>query len=153
LVGGREDDVRLRRKQAEGLDNVQFVGFLPNAELPQYQAACEVFLMPHEQIVSGSSGADIAEFTNPLKMFEFLACGRPILASDLPILREVLDEKNAILLPIADLNAWAEALASLSQDPTRIAKFAEAGRKTAAKYSWLNRAECVLRGIEKIAKI
>jgi glycosyltransferase involved in cell wall biosynthesis len=153
LVGGRAEDVALRKKQAEGLDNVQFIGFVPNAELPHYQAACDVFLMPHEQKVSGSSGADIAEFTNPLKMFEYLACGRPILASDLPILREVLDEKNAVLLPIVDLNVWEEALTSLSQDSTRSAKLAEAGRRTAAIYSWQSRASRILGGIEKTAKI
>jgi glycosyltransferase involved in cell wall biosynthesis len=153
FVGGREDDLVQRRQQAAGLDNVQFIGFVPNAELPLYQAACDVFLMPHEQKVSGSSGADITEFTNPLKMFEYLACGRPILASDLTILREVLNKNNAILLPIADIQAWTDTLAALSQDSARRADLAQAGKKTAAQFSWQNRAARILRDIEKTAKI
>lgn len=153
FVGGRKDDLAQRRQQAVGLDNVQFVGFVPNAELPQYQAACDVFLMPHEQRVAGSSGANIAEFTNPLKMFEYLACGRPILASDLPILREVLNKKNAVLLPISDLQAWTDALTTLAQHSAQRADLAQAGRKTAAQFSWQTRATRILRGIEKTAKI
>jgi glycosyltransferase involved in cell wall biosynthesis len=153
FVGGREDDLAQRRQQAVGLANVQFIGFVPNAELPLYQAACDVFLMPHEQKVSGSSGADITEFTNPLKMFEYLACGRPILASDLTILREVLNKNNAILLPIADIQAWTDTLAALSQDSARRADLAQAGKKTAAQFSWQNRAARILRDIEKTAKI
>jgi glycosyltransferase involved in cell wall biosynthesis len=153
LVGGRAEDVALRKKQAEGLDNVQIVGFVPNAELPHYQAVCDVFLMPHEQKVSGSSGANIAEFTNPLKMFEYLACGRAILASDLPILREVLNENNAVLLPIGEVQAWTVALIALSQDTQRVAGLAHAGKETAAQFSWQNRAARILRGIGKTAKI
>ncbi len=153
LVGGRAEDLAVRKAQARELGNVQFVGFVPNAELPLYQAACDVFLMPHGQKVAGSSGADIAEFTNPLKMFEYLACGRPILASDLPILREVLHEENANLLPIGDVPAWVEALNALMESATRRAELSAAGKRTAAQFSWESRASRILQGIEKTAKI
>lgn len=153
LVGGRPEDVIQRKHEAHDLTNVHFAGFVPNAELPRYQAACDVFLMPHGKKVAGSSGVDIAEFTNPLKMFEYLACGRPILASDLPILREILSEENAIILPGREPKAWVDALNGLQKSSKRRAELSRAGKKTVAQFSWENRARRVLQGIEKTAKI
>lgn len=153
LAGGRSDDVAQRKQQARGLSNVHFTGFVANADLPAYQAACDVFLMPHSRKVAGSSGADIAKFTNPLKMFEYLACGRPILASDLPILREILNEENAVILPGDDVLAWSKALKSLQDSPAKRKALAEAGKRTAALFSWQKRAQSVLQDIEKTAKI
>lgn len=153
LVGGRTEDVAFWKQQASQLSNVKFTGFVPNAQLPLYQAACDVLLMPHEQKVAGSSGADISEFTNPLKMFEYLASGRPILASDLPILREILNKENAVLLPSGDMQAWESALTMLMGSPEHRAELSRAGKKTAAQFSWESRAARVLHGIEKTAKI
>ena len=145
IVGGRPEDVVERKEQAGGLPNVHFTGFVPNMLVPLYQAACDLFLMPHGRKVSGSSGADIAQFANPLKMFEYLACGRPLLTSRLPVLREVLDETNAILLPGRDLKAWMAALGNLQKSPGRRAALAKAGKMTAAKFSWRGRAEKILK--------
>ena len=153
LVGGRPGEVVRRKQEVRDLDNVLFVGFVPNAELPLYQAACDVFLMPHGKKVAGSSGVNIAEFTNPLKMFEYLACGRPILASDLPILGEILNEENAVILPSGEPEAWVEALDALFRSPERCARLSKAGKRTADQYSWEQRAKRVLQGLEKTAKI
>ncbi|MEX2162093.1 MAG: glycosyltransferase family 4 protein [Anaerolineales bacterium] len=147
LVGGRDADVAARRHQAEGLLNVRFVGFVPNSDLPRYQAACDVLLMPYGRQVAGSSGSDIAAYTNPLKMFEYLAAGRPILTSDLPILREVLNEENAIILPDQDLESWVSALAGLQGSQTQRDALSAAARKTSAEYSWEKRAQRVFHGL------
>ena len=147
LVGGRSEDVAARKEQAGGLTNVHFIGFVPNAELPLYQAACDVLLIPYSRQVAGSSGSDIAPYTNPLKMFEYLASGRPVLASDLPILREILNEQNAILLPVGELQAWVDALLALQTSPRRRAALAKAGQQTAAEYTWQKRAQRLLRDL------
>jgi glycosyltransferase involved in cell wall biosynthesis len=55
--------------------------------------------MPYKSKVAGNSGGDIAQVTSPMKLFEYLACGRAILTSDLPVLREVLSENNAAFYP------------------------------------------------------
>ena len=144
LVGGRLEDVAAWKEQARELTNVQFMGFVPNAHLPLYQAACEVLLIPYSQQVAGSSGADIAPFTNPLKMFEYLAAGRPIVTSDLPILREILNEQNAVILPADDLPTWVTALSGLQRSPRQRAVLAKAARQTAAEYTWEKRAQRIL---------
>jgi glycosyltransferase involved in cell wall biosynthesis len=86
-------------------------------------------------------------------MFEYLACGRPILASDLLILREILTDENAVILPSGDLDTWVQTLLRLHSEPLTRKRLGNAGKDTAALYSWENRALRVLQGIERIAKI
>jgi glycosyltransferase involved in cell wall biosynthesis len=147
LVGGRDADVERLRTETKHLPNVTFAGFVPNADLPIYQAAADVLLMPYGSKVAASSGGDIAAFTNPLKMFEYLACGRPILASDLPILTEILNYKNAIILPKNHVDAWVLSLQELQRTPERRKALSKAGRETAMQFSWEKRAEKILRGL------
>lgn len=143
LVGGEPPDVERFRRQvlAQGLRNVAVVGFVSNQSLPLYQAACEVLLMPYQQNVAASSGGDIARYLSPMKTFEYLACGRAILSSDLPVLKEVLtDGTNALLLPPDDLEAWILALQKLHKDPGLRHKLGEQARQKAKAYSWERRA-------------
>jgi glycosyltransferase involved in cell wall biosynthesis len=150
LVGGEPQDVERFRSQVQemSLDNVIFTGYLPNAELPMYQAACEVLLMPYQQRVAASSGGDIAPYLSPMKLFEYLACGRVILSSDLPVLREVLSPENAILLPPDDVDAWVEAIRSVQNDLPRRQRLSLQAKLAARQYTWNERARRILDGLE-----
>ncbi len=147
LVGGKPADVDTARQRAASLPNITLTGFVANAELPRYQAAADVLIMPYAQQVSGSSGGNIAPYLNPMKMFEYLACTRPIVASDLPILREILNEDNAVILPSQDAPAWAAVLRQLSAHPARREALAAAARRTAQQNTWQQRAQRLLAGI------
>jgi glycosyltransferase involved in cell wall biosynthesis len=149
VVGGEPQDVsRIAGKVKErGLENVTLVGFIPNADLPKYQAACDVLLMPYQQQVSASSGGDIARYLSPMKLFEYLACGRAICSSDLPVLREVLSDEIAILLPPDDIDSWDSALQRLRNDTELRMKLAKNALDAAALYSWESRAQKVLAGL------
>lgn len=149
VAGGDPGQVSNLRAAANsrGLKNLVLTGFVPNADLPLYQAACEVLLMPYQRSVAASSGGDIARYLSPMKMFEYLACGRAILSSDLPVLREVLSPQNAVLLPAEDIEAWVAALEKLRQDPERRARLGEQARCTAQDYSWSKRAARIFEGL------
>jgi glycosyltransferase involved in cell wall biosynthesis len=97
--------------------------------------------MPYQKSISVSSGGDTAQFASPMKVFEYLATGRAILSSDLPVLREVLSEKNAVLLPAEDTDAWERALRELVEDPERRELLAQQGREDASRYTWTERAK------------
>lgn len=150
IAGGEPQDVdRLQNDvKSRGLENIILTGFVPNAALPSYQAACNTLLMPYQTRVAASSGGNIAPYLSPMKLFEYLACERPILSSDLPVLREVLNQENAILLPPHDVYAWVEALQSLRADPERAAKLAIQARRDAGLYTWSSRAELILADLE-----
>jgi glycosyltransferase involved in cell wall biosynthesis len=136
-----------KRLSNAGVTNVRLMGFVPNTQLPLIQAACDVLMMPHERRVSASGGGDIARFTSPMKMFEYLSSGRAILASDLPVLREVLNEDNAVLIAPEDINAWNDALRSLEVEEDRRRVLGNQARIDAAKYTWVERARRSLEGL------
>jgi glycosyltransferase involved in cell wall biosynthesis len=147
-VGGRASDVEEWKRKAARLSNVTFVGFVPNVELPRYLAAADVLLMPYARSILGSSGdASSASVASPMKMFEYMAAGRAILTSDLPVIREVLDNSSAAFAPPEDAPAWTAALKSLLADPARRAALASTARREVEKYAWLARAEKILTGL------
>lgn len=145
IVGGREDDVTRRRRQAEGLANARLVGFEPPARVPLYLRAADVLLMPYADSIATTGGTDTAAFASPLKLFEYLAAGRPVLSSQLPVLGEVLRHgDNALLLPYASAEAWVDALARLAAEPDLAASLAANARRDAARFTWERRAERIL---------
>lgn len=155
LVGGEPQDVDSLRAETEvrGLDNVVLTGFVPNADLPRFQAACDVLIMPYQRKVAGSSGGDISRYLSPMKLFEYLACGRAILSSDLPVFREVLSERNAVLLPPEDVRAWVTKLEELRDNPEIRAALSSQALHDAKCYTWEARAERILEGLERKTRL
>jgi glycosyltransferase involved in cell wall biosynthesis len=141
-IGGREEDVSAWRSrlEAEKMENVILTGFLSQRVLPLYQAAGDILLMPYERSIAGSSGGNSADICSPMKMFDYLAAGRVILSSDLPVFHEILNETNAVFAPPQALEAWSQALQALIDDePLRLRLSAQA-RQDARKYTWQERA-------------
>ncbi|NUM49076.1 MAG: glycosyltransferase [Anaerolineales bacterium] len=127
--------------------NLTLTGFIPNADLPRYQAASDLLLMPYQRHVAASSGGDIAPYLSPMKLFEYLAAGRAILSSDLPVFREVLNPENAILLPPDNVDAWVNAIRDLHAHPEKCAALGARARQDAEKYTWEARARKMLEGL------
>ena len=149
-VGGRPEDVAQARAQAAAQDirNITFTGFVSNRALPRYQAAADILLMPYGQAIAGSSGGNSADICSPMKMFDYLAAGRAILSSDLPVIHEILNDHNALFALPGDLPAWTEALTRLLNSPELRRSLGQQARSDAAAYTWQSRAERALRGNE-----
>jgi len=143
----RDIDVWAARLVERGVGNVRLLGFVSQAGLPMVHAASDVLLMPYARKIAVSSGGDTAAFASPLKVFEYMAAGRAILASDLPVLREVLHDENAVLLPPEDVEAWEAALRSIQDDRGRRQALANRARQEAAAFSWNERARRALDGL------
>ncbi|PWH12196.1 MAG: hypothetical protein DDG60_14230 [Anaerolineae bacterium] len=146
-AGGNPEDVETwkHKAQSRGLVNVTFSGFIHNAQLPLYQAAADILLMPYEREIGISSGAGhSAQVSSPMKMFEYLAAGRAIVASDLAVFHEVLNERNAIFCPPERPGAWEGAIRALLDDPVRRTALAKQARADAAQYTWMERAKRIL---------
>ncbi|MCA1954741.1 MAG: glycosyltransferase family 4 protein [Anaerolinea sp.] len=150
-VGGREADVEVWRQRTQHLANVILTGFVENQRLPLYQAAGEVLLMPYERAIAGSSGGNSAEICSPMKMFEYMACGRAILSSDLPVLHEVLNEENAVFCPPEEPTAWVKALDELIRDGERGRRLGFQARRDAQRYTWQQRAGGILDWLNSLS--
>lgn len=145
-VGGRPGDIAAWKARADS-DNITFTGFIPNRDLPIYQAAADILLMPYSRSIMGSSGtADSANVASPMKMFEYMAAGRAIVTSDLPVIREVLHEKNAIFCEPDNIDSWKSTLSTLLHDESQRASLGKQAKQDVQRYTWLARAERILNG-------
>jgi len=144
-VGGRQAEVHAWREKAKGQANLRFTGFIPNSELPRWQAAADVLVAPYGRKIAGSSGGDSASVASPMKIFDYMAAGRPIISSDLPVIREVLDEESALFCPPDDVDAWHGALTRLLGDAALRKKLAANARRRVEKYTWQAREKEILQ--------
>lgn len=145
-AGGNPEDKAMLEKRLsdEQIANVILTGFIPQDRIPFYQAAADILLMPYERSIAGSSGGDSADYCSPMKMFDYLAAGRPILTSDLPVIQEVLNNTNSIICPAEDTTAWQIAFQKLIQDPGLRGRLSSNARRDAMQYSWKLRAKRAL---------
>jgi glycosyltransferase involved in cell wall biosynthesis len=170
--------VQAWKERAASLNNVSFTGFVPNERIPLYQSAADVLLMPYGRAVTTSSGGNTAEICSPMKMFEYMAAGRAILSSDLPVLHEVLDETMAIFCPLdnggaavsttihpacagaagtgdpngaGQVQTWESALGELLANENQRKALGERARLAVEQYSWVRRAQRILEGFNEIS--
>jgi glycosyltransferase involved in cell wall biosynthesis len=140
-VGGTPGLVQFwsTKLQDEQVTNVLMTGFIPHEQVPMYQAASDILLMPYSRSIQASSGQDIAEVINPMKMFEYMASGRAIVSADLPSIREVLNETNAVFCEPGDLETWMFAIVSLLADETRRSSLGRQAAANAGEFTWVKR--------------
>lgn len=137
------------RKAAGGIDNVTLAPRVPPAEVAPYLAAADYLMIP-------PSARPLVEHRRtvlPLKTFQYLAAGRPIVAPDLPDLREVLrHDHNAVLVPPDHPEEAARALRALAADPERRARLGEAAARAAKQFSWSARGEKIANFLRRAAE-
>ncbi|MGB0678203.1 MAG: glycosyltransferase family 4 protein [Polyangiales bacterium] len=123
--------------RARRLPNVRVLPWQPYAQVAQYQLAADVLLLPLSSVPLRVAGHTVL----PMKVYQYLAAGRPILAPSTPDIAEVLfDGDNARLVPPGALDAAAQALRELMQDPALQARLAERAKACAETLTWDARA-------------
>lgn len=148
IVGGRQDDISMWKTQIGRQDNLFFHGFVLPAHVDKYRHQCDVLLAPYQnEVWVAEKGHESSKYMSPLKIFEYMAAGKCIISSDMPVLREVLNEQNALLVPPDNTSAWIEALKKCKDEKVRckLAKQAYLDFKT--HYTWQNRAQWALEGV------
>ena len=153
-VGGTPELVELwRGKLSEAnMTNVTMTGFVKHERIALYQAASDVLLMPYSRTIEASSGQDIAEVINPMKMFEYMASGRAIVSADLPSIREVLNEGNAVFVEAVEkgnwesgVGNWRKGIESLLADESRRRELGTQARNDVEQLTWVKREERVMK--------
>ena len=142
LLADVRDEVRARGLQSR----TQLTGLLEREQALQMLAACDVCVSPH---VPNPDGTPF--FGSPTKLFEYMGLGKPIVASDLDQIGEVIvHERNGLLCPPGDVGAAAAAVRRLLDEPALGERLGSAALDDAiALYSWaahVRRFLDVLRG-------
>ena len=149
-IGGKKDVVEIWKRKLEnaGVRNIYLTGFVPNEQLPLYQMAADILLMPYGKIIAGSSGGNIADVSSPMKMFEYMAAGRVILTSDMPVLREVLNETNAAFYTPEDMQSMERVFETLIQDEGLRKRLSSQALTDIEEYSWRARMQRILSSVD-----
>lgn len=144
VIGGTDALLAEWRARTREIPNIRLEGRVPHAEVAGRLREQDVALLPLGERVGTSAGGalDIAPWTSPLKAFEYMAAGLPIVASNRAVLREVLEEEaNALFCRHDEVADWIGALARLRDDPGLRARLGRAGRRDlCTRYSWRARA-------------
>ncbi len=139
LVGGTPRDTARMRQRAAAARNVRFEGFVPQRLVPTQLAAADVLVLPN------SARFEHAQATSPLKLFEYMAARRPIVATAIPALAGWLrDGENARVVEPDSPEALAAGVAEVCADPALAARLADRARADVDPFSWKNRARDVL---------
>ena len=146
VAGGSEEQIKK-------INNLTFLGKLYPSKIPEFLSHCDILLAPYSNKVYSDydKKIDLSKWMSPLKIFEYMASKRPIIASDLPSIREILDNnRNAILVDLnAGLIEWKNSILRLIEKPELSKQLADnAFNLLKREYTWNIRATKVLEGIQ-----
>lgn len=146
IAGGKPAEIARLEARAADLGvarRLRCLGPVPPAERFGVIAQATACLLPSSATQIGS------RYTSPLKLFEYLAMGKPVVAAQLPALAEILaDTENALLVPAGDASGFAAALDRLAADPAMAAAMGQRNRALAREHTWTRRAERIASFVE-----
>ena len=145
-VGGAREHIDEYRELASSLGvekNCLFLGRVDTSELAIYQQAFDMCLMPFPWT------EHYAYFMSPLKMFENMASGRPIIATNLPTIKEVLNDNNSLLVKPDNRESLAVGIVKLIEDKELGSRLANNALKDIKEYTWQKRVEKIIKYINE----
>lgn len=138
IVGGPKSELEAMREKDSHPG--EFIGFFDQGKLKQLYAACDVLIYPAPK----SGHPYFTRDTSPLKIFEYMAAGRPIIAADLPPIHDILDESTAYFFKAGDSADLARAIQQVMDHPEEAMKKAEKARTKVENHTWEKRMKRIL---------
>lgn len=146
LIGGTSEQAATLQAAATGpAAQLQFEGRKPHAEIMSALAESCIAVLPNRPDTD-------SQFTSPIKLFEYMGAGCAVVASDLPSIREVLDDDEAAWFTPGNPAALAATLKTLASDPVRVRQMGERLRAKAENYTWSARAKRLVELLERVGR-
>ncbi|OGZ02434.1 MAG: hypothetical protein A2430_02055 [Candidatus Liptonbacteria bacterium RIFOXYC1_FULL_36_8] len=145
LVGGKEEEVKEYKELAEKegvLERVIFRGWQTEESLLEYEQAMDILVIPY------LDEPHFREWGFPMKVYEYMASGTPIIYSDLEIIREVLEEK-AVSFKAGDAGDLAEKIKFLIEDKNKGEKMAKEAMASVKNFTWESRTEKIINFVRE----
>jgi glycosyltransferase involved in cell wall biosynthesis len=150
LIGEGGERERVEKMFSQGVPDGMafFLGAVPYEKVERYLAACDICVAPQHQPGIHTD----QHYWSPLKIFEYMAMGRAIVASRVGQIAEVLEDGvDGLLVPTGDAQALAEAILRLAEDEDLRRRLGEAARKKVVeRHTWQRNVERVLVALEKL---
>lgn len=154
VIGGLEVDnaTYLRIAREKEANNFRLVGFVPHGLVPLYLAASDVLVIPYTSNMTIRGGTKASLFTSPIKLFEYMASCRPIVATSLPSISEIIrDGVNGILVEPDSLEALIKGIRIALNEREFAQTVARKAREDALKYTWEERAKKLLFDLQSLS--
>jgi len=124
------------------LNNVIFAGYVPPCNVRSFQTAADILVVP------SSRSLPYSRYTSPMKLFEYMAAKRPIIASSLDSIREVIhDGQNGVLFEPSNVEHLAKAISFLLNNKYVASKIAAQAQQDVREFTWERRAESIFNFI------
>ncbi len=136
FVGGTEKDIAQFRARWGSEKNIHIIGHVSHAQVPQYLRSADILVIPNS-----ATNQDAKLYTSPMKLFEYMASGTPIVAADVPSIKEILTDKDATFFTPDDVHSLAEAIAAVFSNEKTAQEKAQNARQKAKRYTWDKRVE------------
>lgn len=146
LVGLNQDefaDVNILTKAAGLVDAVYLIGHVAHDDVARYMRAADVLVMNYPNT------EHYAHYMSPLKLFEYMASGTPIITSDLPSIREVLDDSTAYFFKVDDDADFIRVLEEILANPVAASQKAQTAFEKVKGYTWQKRSEDIIEFVCK----
>jgi glycosyltransferase involved in cell wall biosynthesis len=153
IIGGLDKDIEFWRAKLSTNNNIKFHGHIEHYRAIELMQTFNILLAPLQTSISVHSGqGDISRWTSPLKIFEYMASGVPIIASNLPVLREVLSNNyNCIMCDPDDVYSWVNGIKLLKKDKHVGKRLSDQAKQNLQdKYTWSKRAENIIKQSKSI---
>ena len=147
IVGGLGQDVEKLRALADekNTTNVMLTGFVQQKRVPLYLASSDALVLPYTSGMTIKGGTEAKDFTSPIKLFEYMASARPIVASAIPSVKELLREgENALLVEPGDVESLGLGIQRVLQDSSYAEVITIGAVSDVKNYSWEGRARKLL---------
>lgn len=128
--------------------NLKLKGKILYSQVPEALKTFDIALLPNQLDVIVANGDNIGMYTSPMKLFEYMAAGKVIMASDIDILKEILNKDNSILVDCKDVNEWKTKLLKIYNDEGQRVNLSNAAyRDFIEKYTYNARVNNILKSI------
>jgi glycosyltransferase involved in cell wall biosynthesis len=147
VVGGEGERLSYWKERCRELSNLVFYGHRVHAEIAGFLKEVDLVVAPFQRFVMARGDHhDIAQWMSPLKIFEYMASGKAMVCSALPVISEVVEDgRNALLRESDNVEAWIQAITLLRDDPDLRARLGATAMDDLLKnFTWKRRARRVL---------
>ncbi len=148
FVGGTDLDVVRFREVHRDTENITLIPHQHHHNIPRYLKAADVLVLPNSAF-----SVESRLYTSPIKLFEYLASGTPVVASDLPSIREIVSEKEVQFVPPDDVVALAGAVNKVCMNKEEANTRALRARELSLSYTWERRAHNIAGFVGAVSKL